>query len=184
MIHHEFILKPKKHNIMKKPYFSLLLLKRSDFASDFLFETAKEAEDKFLKEFESLINETESPHSKHCCKMLEAAFRANKSVDLIIAFNKEKAESAALKELFIEMTTVQNQLMTKLCFEAKKFFKSKSHSEKGEAFEKSMLASMGVLVEIFFNNISDPEKFHEQKRSWLNDFNQAKQSKKLRAVHV
>lgn len=169
---------------MEKAYFSLAPVKRGDFASNFLFETAEEARDRFFKGFESFINEVKSPHAKHVAKMLEAAFRAQKTSDLVIVFDKGKAENAALKELFIETTTAQNQFVAHLCFEAKKFFKSKSHSEEGEPFEKSMLASMGVLIEIFFNNISDPEKFHEQKKAWLNDFNSSKRAGKLRAVHV
>lgn len=169
---------------MEKAYFSLRPLLRSDFASDFLFETAQELQERFLKKFENLVNQVKSPHMKHACKIIEMALRANRDTDLVIDFNEKKAEEASLKELFLETTSSQNSEIADLCFEIKKFLKSRSHSDRGEVFERSILANTGVIVEIYFNNLADPETFHREKKIWLNDFNQAKQARKLKAVRV
>ncbi len=174
---------------MKKPFFTLMSIERNQFASDFLFETALELENlelenPLLKCFEKLVNETESSQMKHVVKMVQGALRAKKDIDLVLDFDNKRAENAALKELFLETTSSQNSELATLCFELKKFLKSRSHADRGEVFEKAILANTGTLIEIYFNNLTDPEGFHREKKIWLNDFNQAKQSKKLRAVHV
>jgi hypothetical protein len=164
---------------MEKPYFSLMSMERSQFASDFLFETAQELQDRFLKGFEKLINDTKSPHMKHFVKIIEEALRAKKDGDLVLNFNEVKAENAALKELFLETSSHQNDQINVFCFEMKKFFKSKSHASiDGHFFEKSICGNLGVVTELFYGSINDPELFHQQKKAWLIDFNTAKSLKK------
>ncbi len=157
----------------KEPYLLPRQPLREQFATDKMFQVAKEFYERYLTPLAEEINKDPCSHRKHEFRLSEDLLRAKPNEKLIIDFNTDRMDKAILQEWELKTSTDQNAVFSQRCNDIKKFFRKEIAAlVKREKFEKTVFTSMIELTQLFHETIATPEEFHRDKAEWLERFNQ------------